>query len=134
MRLRRFTPRLALVLDAQRALLNFSRWGVVTRNLRQPALVGRLIHDALLDPLNTTIERQGDLRTEARGQAQGEAHWVVPSLGQVERAQFRIGFAEIGHWRHDLLFQDLDCHRVFDADAHGMPSEAFGVGHNQVVR
>ena len=80
-RLRRLTPRLSLVLDAQGALLNLNGRRIVAGNRRQPALVGRLIGNALLDALNATEERHGDLRAEARGQTQGKAHRVMPALG-----------------------------------------------------
>ena len=132
-RLSRLARRLANVLDAQGTLLNFQDRRRVSGDLRQPALVGNPIRYPLFETLNATEHGHRDLRTKTGGQAQGVAHRIVSALRQIERAQFRIGLAVVGHRRNDLPLQNLDRHCILHAHPHGMTSEALGVAHHQVV-
>ena len=96
-------------------------------------MVGNPIRYPLFETLNATEHGHRDLRTKTGGQAQGVAHRIVSALRQIERAQFRIGLAVVGHRRNDLPLQNLDRHCILHAHPHGMTSEALGVAHHQVV-
>ena len=37
----------------------------------------------------------------------GVLHWIVPAAAQVEQAQLGVHLAEVGHGRHDAVFQNL---------------------------
>ena len=63
----------------------------------------------------------------------GVLHWIVPAAAQVEQAQLGVHLAEVGHGRHDAVFQNFDGDHVFHADAHRMAGEALGVGYDDIV-
>ena len=78
-------------------------------------------------------QRHGNLRTEPGSQAQCVLDGISPAFRQVQRAQVRVNFLEIGHRRYHSRFQCLHCHDIFDARAHGMTGEAFRVGDHNLI-
>ncbi len=106
---------------------------VIAADVRQPAAVASPIVHAIQAAGDAAQQRHGDLRTEAGGQVKRILRRISPAAAKVERAQFRIRLFEVGHGRHDAVFQNLDCDHVFDADAHRVAGEALGVGDDQVV-
>ncbi len=60
-------------------------------------------------------------------------HRVAASAAEVQRTQVGVYLLEVGHRRHDTVFQYLDRDHIFYPDAHRMAGEALGVGDNDLI-
>ncbi|OPZ52609.1 MAG: hypothetical protein BWY91_02247 [bacterium ADurb.BinA028] len=131
--------------DPQTTVVDLELAAGVAGQRVQPTLPRGLVHDAvgvaqLVGGATATVghgdvtqQRHGNLRAEARRQAQGVAHRVGTTLGQVEVAQVGVGLLVVGNRRHEPCLQGLDRDDVLDAGAHGVTGEALGVGDDDLV-
>ena len=59
---------------------------------------------------------------------------VASAARQIQATQIGVNLFVIWHGRHDAVFQNFHRNHIFDADAHRMPGETFGVCHNHITR
>ena len=119
--------------DAQVALDHLQLGPVVAADAVQPVLVAQLIVHPVQAAWDAPGQGQADLGAEAGCQVQRVQHRIAAAAAQVQHAQVRVHFFEVGHRRDDTVLQDLDGDYVLHADAHGMAGEALGVGHHDVA-
>ena len=58
---------------------------------------------------------------------------VSATFGQVQGAQLRIHFLEIGNRRYDTSFEGLYCNHIFNAGGHRVTGLPFGVGDYDLI-
>ena len=121
-----------LVVDAQGLVDHFQTSIRTPGDLRQPGLVAFPVGNAFASG-NLLHQGHGHLGAEARGQAQGVAHVVVTAAGQVEPAQLRVGFLQVGYGGHGLSLQHLHGHGILDTHSHGVAGVTLGVGHHHLI-
>jgi hypothetical protein len=63
----------------------------------------------------------------------GVLHGVGASLRQVQPPQLWVNFLKVGNRRHQTGFQRLHCQHIFNAGAHGVTGQAFGVGDDDLI-
>ena len=123
----------AIALHPQHPFDDFGVDVVVAADIGQPTLVASFVVDAIQTAGDAAGEGHGDLRAEARGQVHGILHGIAPAAAEVEHAEVGIDFLEIGHRRHDAVFERLDGDDIFHTHAHRVAGEALRVGDDDVV-
>ena len=63
----------------------------------------------------------------------GVLHRIAAAAAQIQRAEFGVDVAEVGHGRDNAVLQNLDRDHVLDADAHRVAGEALGIGDDDAV-
>ena len=106
---------------------------VVAAHIGQPAVVARAAVDALGRARDAARQRQRKLRAKAGREVDGVLHRVAPAATQRQRAQLGVGLFQVRHRRNNAMLKDLERDHIFNADAHRVAGEAFGVRHHDLA-
>ena len=120
-------------LHAQHALHDLGLRRLLAADVGEPAVVARAVIHAVERARDAAGQGQGDLRAESRCQVDGVLDVVAPPLRQRQVAEVGVGLLQVGHWRHDLVLEDLDADDVLDPHAHRVAGEALGVRDDDAV-
>ena len=99
---------------------------------RQPARVGAGVDDARIALGGALPRGQRELAAKPCGEAEGVVDRVASPGREPQRAQVRIGLAQVRDRRNQTVLQRLDRDGVFDARAHRVAGEALGVGDDDL--